>query len=108
VVRFAERVEAAAFIAALSRFLASPRGRGYTDQPDAVEVWVSVPALHERVEVYLSDAAVEAVIAGFMSIPIADARLGSALPTNCTRVLDDDHAPAWGLQEAQRHLNMQE
>jgi hypothetical protein len=80
VVPFAGQVEAAAFAAALSRFLDSPRGSAYLDQPAAVEVWIAAVLPHADVEVYLSDAARDAVISGFASVPIAATRVGAALP----------------------------
>lgn len=104
VVRFERRVEAAAFVAALSRFLDSPRGSAYMAQPYAVEVWIPTPVPSEQVEVYLNDAARNAVIAGFNSVPVIDTRLGAALPPGCTLVLGDGRAPAWGLLDAERHL----
>ena len=62
-VEYGDAFEAAAFIAALSRVLASPAGERYLAAATPVEVLANVSAHH--VSVYLSDSAAEAASDAF-------------------------------------------
>src|SRR5689334_17916048 len=83
VVLFDGLEEAAAFVAALSRYLSSP-ARPVPAAASAV-VWAKVRPGNEGVEVYLSDGALAATATGFAPPPPSGTRLvtdvvASALP----------------------------
>jgi hypothetical protein len=104
VLSFARTNEAAAFVAALSRYLNSPAGAAFVKAPSAVEVWSHSPS-EERIEVYLSDGALAAVSAVFSPVPVVSTQRGSALPKDCVMIIGGDQRPAaWGLAEAERRL----
>lgn len=105
VVEFVSDIEAAAFAAALSRFLISPRGTAYMTQ---AEVWIGAPGTHDVVTVYLSDAALEAASTAFAPPPVTGTRRGEDVPPDCALVIGGDATPAWGLVEAQRRLMRRE
>jgi len=90
VVTFPDLPSAAAFIAATSRAMNSPRE---TDR-SGVEIWVNA------CQVYLSDAALALVTRAFAPLPVTE-RLD--LPTDARLVLDAT-TPAMGLLEAERRL----
>ena len=73
VLRFDRAAEAAGFVAALSRFLNSPVGSTYVDHTDSLEVWSCVPtALRpDVVELFLSDAALDAAATVFSPVRVA-------------------------------------
>ena len=105
VLAFERTNEAAAFVAALSRYLNSPPGAGFVSAPASVEVWSYSPPTEERIEVYLSGGALAAVTAVFAPVPVIAVRRGAALPTDCVMIIGGDQRPAaWGLAEAERRL----
>ena len=102
---FADADEGATFLAALSRFIDSPRGNRYAARPDAPEVWTHRPFSDARVELYLSDSAFDAAVAGFGTMPLVATRIGSILPPACSLALGDEPVSAWGSDEARRHTS---
>ena len=60
IIVFGCSTDAAAFVAALSRFLNSPEGSSYKAYQSPLEVWGRAFARADTVEIYLSDAALEA------------------------------------------------
>jgi hypothetical protein len=93
---FGARSEAAAFVAALSRFLASPAGAAF--RPSA-----EVLALDSdgAVEVFLSEAALDAANSVFA--PLAGVLPRATLPP-ASRVVIDGRTPPLGLEEAESLL----
>ena len=104
--RFGRFVEAAAFIAALTRFIHSPACNASSLQTDTIQVWVWDCSTDETgpTELYLSDVALAASEAAFSSVP----RLTVCfeLPTAATLVIDGYSTPPLGLVDAQQHLTL--
>lgn len=98
-ITFESIAEAAAFIAALSRVLNSPRSSLNTGP---VEIWFSFSA--PRVLVYLSDAAKNAAARAFAPLPPTRACNRADFAPATRLILDSDHLPAWGSQEAERAI----
>ena len=98
------RVEAAAFIAALSRFLNSPRANAFVSPDDLVEVW-SVPSVSgNAVTLYLTDAAHVAAELAFSPVPVTRVCAADEIPRDAIRVLDGRAHRAMGLDEAEQCL----
>jgi len=104
IIKFDNQVEAAAFIAALSRFLNYPQGSVYRSQADSIEVWFQSIAINTPVKLYLSDGVLNAAKAAFSPMPVTITFDGENLPNGCMLILGGDQIPSWGLEEAQRHL----
>lgn len=94
--------EAAAFVAALSRFLDSSRGEVYLAQSDPMRVLRRATTTGGISEVYLSEEALKAATSAFAPVPVAGACHGEALPSGCVSIIGDHHPPAWGLEDAER------
>lgn len=103
--RFDHNRKAAAFVAALSRFLNSPRGDEYMMQPNSAQVWSHSTTTSEPVEVYLSDGALQASKAAFAPPEVVDTRGGNELPDGCVFLIGGQQSPAWGLTEAKDHMS---
>jgi hypothetical protein len=104
VLAFERTNEAAAFVAALARYLNSPAGAAFVKAPATVEVWSYSPS-EEKIEVYLSEGALAAVAAVFTPVPVIAKRRGAALPKDCVMIIGGGQRPAaWGLAEAERRL----
>lgn len=101
-IEFNSQVEAAAFIAALSRFLNYPQGSRYRLRSDSITVWSQLTSTSTKV--YLSSDAFNAVHAAFSPVPTTSAFNDEKLPDDCKLIFGGDQIPAWGLEEAQRHL----
>ena len=100
VVRFALPVDAAAFVAALSRFLNSPQA-GPTDQTiDAVEVWHG-SAERDCVSLFLSDEALRLANDAFDSVPVNATVPFEGLPANRTIIVKGGQTGAMGMVDAQ-------
>ena len=97
---FSRTEEVAAFVAALSRFLDSPRGASYRGQP--VEVWTH--AAGAGVDLYISEAALTAATSGFGVPPVADTRQGDDVPTGCSLAIGSHRSPLQGSAKAARWL----
>jgi hypothetical protein len=104
VISFERRDEAAAFIAALSRFLDSPRGSVYMGARASVEVWTRPTATGEPVEVYLDEGALEAATIAFGPVEVGGMRRGDALPPACALMIGGPRSPTWGLADVERRL----
>jgi hypothetical protein len=89
VVHFVDGSEAAGFVAALSRFLDSPRWHAPPGHLD-VEVWSDASPSPGGVSLYLSDGALAATAAGFVSPPVAGSCRGMALPDECALLVDGE------------------
>jgi hypothetical protein len=97
VVHFTDGSEAAGFVAALSRFLDSPRWHAPPSHL-GVEVWGDARATAAGVSLYLSDGALAATAAGFTAPPITGTCRGAELPGESALLLDED-APALGIDD---------
>ena len=104
---FERSEEAAAFVAALSRFLNSPQGSPYRLSSAAVEVWGHAATTPDRLEIYLSDCVLAAATAAFAPVPLAATQHTATLPPDSARILSVSQIPAWGLTDAQRYLTQQ-
>jgi len=98
---------AAAFVAALSRYLSSPEGRVYFRPAAAAEVWSYVAGdtdAIERIDIYLNQIAIKAAKDAFGSISMTEMRRGKHLPRECILLIGAGGVEAWGLEEAQWHI----
>ena len=86
--------EASAFVAALSRYLASPA----SDLAEPAEVWAV--ALSEPVALFLTAAAWEGAARAFAPLPPAQTRPADDRPAAARRVLDSRDQRAMGRDEA--------
>ncbi len=99
--------QAAAFVAALSRFLSSPAGSKYLLPLAPAEVWSRVIGSAqdvERIEVYLNWSALDAVKESFGQPPVSSVRRGNEMPTDCISLIGAGGVEAWGVEEAQWHM----
>ncbi len=100
VLEFEHHDEAAAFVAALSRFLNS---LGATADQRAPEVWARSPVHRESVRLFLNDRALEAVQAAFSPLPAHKRVTRQALPDESFLIIGDNTA-AWAANEASARL----
>jgi len=103
-IHFQHRSEAAAFVAALSRFLDSPRGAPYREAPRGAEVWSHAAHPHGAVDVYVNARALAAATAAFAPVIVAGTRRAAELPEHSALMIGAARAPVWGLEEAERVL----
>ena len=103
VAHFDHTTDAAAFVAALERFLESPRGSSFTRDSDSLEVWIDSASTRAGVEVYLSDDALTATTAGVAAPKLAGTRRGDALAPDCALVLGDALSLA-AMTDANEHI----
>jgi hypothetical protein len=106
-VRYTDVIEAAAFVAALSRFLSYPQGNKYLRPVTPAEVWSCLYLKAneiERVEVYLNATALAAVREAFGEPSIVEARRGDQVPTDCILLIGAGGVEAWGVEQAQWHI----
>ena len=101
-ITFGYKVEAAAFIAALSRYLVSPAGAHYRAAHPHVEVRAFADSL-DQVTVYLSDAALGAARTAFSPV-VGDVARGAVPPIGCLVVIRAGKLCAFGLEEAEGRL----
>lgn len=105
--RYADVSEAAAFVAALSRFLSDPRGTHYLRPAAPAEVWSSLSmGTHDidHVRIYLNTTALEAVTEAFGQTQIIAVQRGKYLPTDCILLIGAGGIEAWGIEQAQWHI----
>jgi hypothetical protein len=102
--RFDRFVEAAAFIAALTRFIHSPACNASNLPLDAIQVWGCSADKTDGAELYFSDAALAASEVAFSPVPRVTACF--ELPAAATLVIDGCSTPPLGLVDAQQHLTM--
>jgi hypothetical protein len=106
VMEFAHHDEAAAFVAALSRFLVSPKGSASgSRKPPPLEVWARSPVAAEGVVLFLSDTALVAAKKEFSPVPIARTVKREALPDESFLIIEGGVTPAWGAAEASARLS---
>ncbi|GAC1417791.1 MAG: hypothetical protein NVSMB53_16810 [Gemmatimonadaceae bacterium] len=104
---FAHHDEAAAFVAALSRFLHSPESDASAPRRSSVEVWARSPVASEGVLLFLSDAALRAAEAAFSPVPVARTIKRESLPDESFLIIEGGVTPAWGAAEASARLSPQ-
>ena len=107
VMEFAHHDEDAAFVAALSRFLVSPRGGVSGDRGPAVEVWARSPIASEGVLLFLSGTALDAAKDAFSPVPIVRTVKRESLPDESFLIIEGGVTPAWGAAEASARLSSQ-
>lgn len=109
VMEFVHHDEAAAFVAALSRFLNSPDaprgGKPKAKSKAPIEVWARSPVASEGVVLFLSDAAQTAADKAFSPIPIGRTIKRASLPDECFLIIEGGVTPAWGAAEASARLS---
>jgi len=103
VMEFAHHDEAAAFVAALSRYLQSPKSA--LAQSINAEVWARSPVRAETVKLYLNDGALEAARTAFSPVPVRNTVAGDALPDESFLIIEGGVTPAWGTAEASAKLS---
>ena len=106
-VRYTDVSEAAAFVAALSRFLSYPQGSKFLRPVTPAEVWSCLYLKAdeiERVEVYLNTTALDAVREAFGEPAINAVQRGDQLPMDCILLIGAGGVEAWGLEQAQWHI----
>lgn len=101
VLEFEHHDEAAAFVAALSRFVSSPGHAPGAEE--TLEVWARSPANRESVKLFLSDRALAAAQAAFSPVPTHKTVTRQSLPDESFLIIGDDTA-AWGAEEASARL----
>ena len=104
VVEFVGTTEAAAFVAALSRFVNSPRGSACGADLDSVAVWARSVATRGAVDVYLSGDALKAASAAFAPVPIVRVHRGLEDVGGCVSLIGPRPTPSWGLDDVKRLL----
>jgi len=98
---FNARSEAAAFVAALSRYLNSPAST--LPNRSEARVWYRPGTPGGKVQLYLSDRALEATASVFSPVPDITAQLTDP-PQGSVLVLEGGTTPPLGLEEAEQRL----
>lgn len=101
VLEFDHHDEAAAFVAALSRFVNSPANSGVRTR--ALEVWARSPVRQESVKLYLNDLALTAAQVAFAPLPTHKTVSRQSLPDECFLIIGDGTG-SWGAEEASARL----
>jgi hypothetical protein len=104
VVEFTGTTEAAAFVAALSRFVNSPRGAACGADLDAIAVLVRSIATRCVVDVYLNEDALKAASAAFAPVPVVRVHRGLEHIARYVSLIGPRPTPAWGLDDVRRLL----
>jgi len=104
--RFERFVEAAAFIAALTRFIHSPASNASSLPLNALQVWGCSNDEADGVALYLSDAAFAISRAAFSPLPPVTPSVRE-FPAAAALVIDGCNTPPLGLVDAQQHLTRQ-
>jgi sarcosine oxidase gamma subunit len=105
VMEFVHHDEAAAFVAALSRFLNSPDAPRAGKKKSPIEVWARSPVASEGVVLFLSDAAQAAADKAFSPVSIGRTVKRASLPDECFLIIEGGVTPAWGAAEASARLS---
>lgn len=100
---FPDRAQAAAFVAALARFINGPRGTPYRDASRGAAVWSRTGSDSDTVDLYLSDAALRATTEAFGAPAVLEVVDQTALPAECA-LLFASTPQAWGMEQADEHL----
>ena len=103
VMEFAHHDEAAAFVAALSRFLNSPTGSPYSTPGSLVEVWAESRGSGEVV-LFLSKDALTAAESAFSPVRVERTVNRKALPAASFLVIEGGRTPSWGASDAAARL----
>jgi hypothetical protein len=101
---FAHHDEAAAFLAALSRFLHSPRGAVTQASPASPRVWASARASEEGAKLFLNDSALRAAEEAFSPIHTSKTIGEAALPVGSFLIIEAGRTPPLGAAEASAGL----
>ena len=97
---FEQQTEAAAFIAALSRFVNSPAWEAGDPNLAVLELWTD--CLHPAgMAVYMNEVTYQAAATAFAPLPPIYTR---PLPDSAEIILRGVHPPAWGREQAERQL----
>ena len=104
VMEFAHHDEAAAFVAALSRFLNSPQGTSKTARASIVEVWAESPEPGKTVRLFLSKDALAVAESAFPPVPIERIVNRKSLPAASFLVIEGGNTPSWGAADAASRL----
>lgn len=104
VMEFAHHDEAAAFVAALSRFLNSPQGMTKTARASIVEVWAESPEPGKTVRLFLSKDALAVAESAFSPVPIERIVNRKSLPAASFLVIEGGNTPSWGAADAASRL----
>ena len=100
---FPHHEEAAAFVAALSRFLNSPTGSAYSTRGTLVEVWAESSA-SGAVLLFLSKTALTAAESAFSPLRVERTVNRKALPAASVLVIEGGKTPSWGASDAANRL----
>ena len=93
--------DAAAFVAALSRFVHGPAGQAFREPTARIEIWAaSSPAI----ALYLSPDAVRATATGFAQPPALERCRHNELPPQCVLILEPDDRTAYGRDDIVRRM----
>ena len=101
VLEFDHHDEAAAFVAALSRFIHAPGSAGAS--ANALEVWARSPVRQESVKLYLNDPALAAAQVAFAPVPTHKTVARQSLPDESFLIIGDGTG-SWGAEEASARL----
>jgi hypothetical protein len=99
--------EAAAFVAALSRFASSPAGSSddvLAAHESAIDVVAAMSVNAQYIDLYLNDAALAATIRGFGRPAVVDSCLASALPLSRFVLLAQNDRGAYGRDDIARRI----
>jgi hypothetical protein len=109
VMEFVHHDEAAAFVAALSRFLNSPDAprarKSKAKAKSPIEVWARSPVASEGVVLFLSDAAQTAADKAFSPVPVGRTIKRASLPDESFLIIEGGVTPSWGAAEAAARLS---
>jgi hypothetical protein len=108
VMEFVHHDEAAAFVAALSRFLNSPDAPRARKKKSPIEVWARSPVASEGVVLFLSDGAQAAADKAFSPVPIGRTIKRASLPDESFLIIEGGVTPAWGAAEASARLSQRQ
>ena len=107
VMEFVHHDEAAAFVAALSRFLNSPDAPRGGKKKSPIEVWARSPVASEGVVLFLSDAAQIAADKAFSPASVGRTIKRASLPDESFLIIEGGVTPAWAAAEASARLSQQ-
>jgi hypothetical protein len=101
---FEHHDQAAAFLAALSRFLYSPQGAVPQSSPVSPRVWASAPASQEGAKLFLNDSALRAAEEAFPPVHTTKIIGEAALPSGSFLIIEAGRTPPLGAAQASAGL----
>jgi len=104
-VSFDDTEEAAAFVAALSRYLASPAGDACRSADSPIEIIAAHDVVPPAIGLYLSAGALRATAAGFGLPDMVDRCKPDELPVERQVLLGDGDRAAFGRDEIVKRLS---